>query len=306
MPVSSFPITEDTAATLQQFAVFTFGGRLYQGIVLNDPDTGDSVQVNSDGSLGVRLSDGTDSLVINTDGSLISRISDGTDTLGVNADGSLVVRLSDGTDTLLVNADGSINVAFAVGAEVKITDGTDDLAINADGSIGVRVSDGTDSLGVNADGSVVARISDGADTLLVNADGSIGTRISDGTDSLGINSDGSLVVRLSDGTDTALVDATGHLLVAGTFTPAKGAKTFSANAPTVAAALALAANASRITALIQNTGAVDVWLGKDGTLTTSNGFYLRAGDIYSDGDSTDAWWAITAGSTAALRIIEVA
>ena len=165
MPVSSFPITQDVAATLQQFAVFTFGGRSYQGVILNDPDTGVAAQVNADGSL---------------------------------------------------------------------------------------------------------------------------------------------VIQISDGTDTALVDGTGHLLVAGSFTAAKGAKTFSANAPTVAAALALAANASRVTALIQNTGAVDVWLGKDGTLTTANGFFLRAGDTYSDGDSTDAWWAITAGAVAALRIIEVA
>lgn len=208
--------------------------------------------------------------------------------LGVDSGGRITVRLSDGTDVLLVNADGSI---------------------------GVRLSDGTDALGINSDGSVFVRLSDGTDTLLINGDGSLTAalvagskiKVTDGTDDLAVNSDGSLVVRLSDGTDTALVDATGHLLVAGslTTTPAKGTPLVTANAPGAAAAICLAANANRISAVIQNVGAVDVYVGPVGVLTTT-GILLEQGASLVDNNATAAWYAITGGSAGALRLLEVA
>lgn len=89
-------------------------------------------------------------------------------------------------------------------------------------------------------------------------------------------------------------------------TPAKGTKTFSTAAPTNAAASILAANASRKTALIVNAGSVTVYLGKDNTVTTSNGIPLAVGAAIEDDRSTDAWYGITASSTGDLRILEVA
>ena len=40
MVATDFPISEDTAAVLRQFAVFPIAGRYYQGIILNDPVSG--------------------------------------------------------------------------------------------------------------------------------------------------------------------------------------------------------------------------------------------------------------------------
>ena len=88
--------------------------------------------------------------------------------------------------------------------------------------------------------------------------------------------------------------------------PSTRAKTFSAVTATTTAAAALVANTSRITAMIQNISATDCYLGKDNTLTTSNGILLAAGAALVDDDSTDAWWSRTASGTASLRIVEVA
>lgn len=85
-----------------------------------------------------------------------------------------------------------------------------------------------------------------------------------------------------------------------------GSKTFADPAPTSTAASVLAANTSRKSCTIQNVGTVDVYLGKDNTVTTTNGLKLAAGDTLTDDVSTDAWWGITASGTADLRVLEVA
>jgi hypothetical protein len=86
----------------------------------------------------------------------------------------------------------------------------------------------------------------------------------------------------------------------------RGSKTFTTAAPTTSAASVLAANSSRVVAIVQNVGSVDVYVGKDGTVTTSNGLLLSAGSTLVDDASTDAWYGITGSGTAALRIVEVA
>jgi hypothetical protein len=84
-----------------------------------------------------------------------------------------------------------------------------------------------------------------------------------------------------------------------------GTKAFTTNAPTNAAAQALAANSGRIKALITNNGTMTAYLGKDNTVTTSNGVPLYVGASVEDDVSTDAWYAIVASGTGDLRIVEV-
>lgn len=88
----------------------------------------------------------------------------------------------------------------------------------------------------------------------------------------------------------------------------KGNKTFSQVANVgVAAALVLAANGNRRAALLRNVGATDCYLGKDNTVTSANGFLLKATDPpFMDARSIDAWYAITASGTTTLAVIEVA
>lgn len=87
---------------------------------------------------------------------------------------------------------------------------------------------------------------------------------------------------------------------------ASSTKTFSDPAPTTSAAVVLSANALRTSCLIQNVGTVDVYLGKDNTVTTTNGIKLAAGASLADDASVDAWWGITASGTADLRVLETA
>lgn len=82
-------------------------------------------------------------------------------------------------------------------------------------------------------------------------------------------------------------------------------KIFSTAAPTNAAASILAANDGRRSALFRNVGTVAVYLGKDNTVTTVNGFLLDVGDSFEDDRTTSAWWGITASGTGDIRIIEV-
>lgn len=113
------------------------------------------------------------------------------------------------------------------------------------------------------------------------------------------------LVYAGDGSRTAIgADANG--LDVDVVRYPKGSKTFSDPAPDNTADLVLAANASRISATIQNVGAIGVYLGKDNTVTTATGLYLPAGGSIVDDVSTDAWWAITSSGTADLRVCEVA
>lgn len=86
----------------------------------------------------------------------------------------------------------------------------------------------------------------------------------------------------------------------------KGSKTFSDPAPGTGAASIVGANANRVSVTIHNAGTVTVYLGKDNTVSTSNGLPLPPNATLSDEVTTDAWWAIVAAGTGDLRIIEVA
>lgn len=109
-----------------------------------------------------------------------------------------------------------------------------------------------------------------------------------------------------------IVDESGNVIGTATHPlissdePAKGTRTFSTAAPTNSAAQALAANTSRKEALIYNNGTMTVYLGKDNTVTTSNGLPLAPGATLRDDRATGAWWAIVASGTGDLRIVEVA
>lgn len=84
----------------------------------------------------------------------------------------------------------------------------------------------------------------------------------------------------------------------------RGVTAFTDPAPTTSASVVLAANSSRVTAMIQNVGTVDVYLGPSG-VTTSTGLLLEAGATLTDDLSTSAWYGITASGTADLRVCEV-
>ena len=99
------------------------------------------------------------------------------------------------------------------------------------------------------------------------------------------------------------VEVTGGIISS---TVAKGDKDFTDPGPSSSASSVAAADPERISLTIHNAGTVTVYLGKDNTVTTSNGFPLVAGATLSDETSVDAWWGITASGTGDLRIIAVA
>jgi hypothetical protein len=84
----------------------------------------------------------------------------------------------------------------------------------------------------------------------------------------------------------------------------KGNKSVTQTGPTNTAAQVLAANTARQSALFYNNGTQTIYLGKDNTVTTSNGMPLTAGASLEDRESIDAWYAIVASGTGDLRIIE--
>lgn len=84
-----------------------------------------------------------------------------------------------------------------------------------------------------------------------------------------------------------------------------GTKQFSQIAPDGTATLVVATNRNRTTLIIQNVGTVDVYLGGDDSVTTLTGLLLPASGTLNDEDSGDAWYAITEGDTADLRVLEV-
>lgn len=85
----------------------------------------------------------------------------------------------------------------------------------------------------------------------------------------------------------------------------RGEKTITTAAPDTTPAQVLPVNIQRIAVTIQNVGSVDVYLGTDDTVSSSNGLLLKAGSYISDDSSIDAWWAVAASGTADLRIVEV-
>lgn len=91
----------------------------------------------------------------------------------------------------------------------------------------------------------------------------------------------------------------------GSSTPKHGSKHMSNVSVTNAATQILAANSSRLQALIANNGSATMYLGKDNTVTSSNGIPITSGQYLIDDVTTDAWWGITASSTADTRTVEV-
>jgi hypothetical protein len=85
----------------------------------------------------------------------------------------------------------------------------------------------------------------------------------------------------------------------------KGTKSTAAVAPTSTALLALAANTSRLNAVLYNNGVQTIYLGVDNTVTTSTGQPLAPGCALYDSDSSDAWYGIVASGTGDLRVTEV-
>lgn len=78
---------------------------------------------------------------------------------------------------------------------------------------------------------------------------------------------------------------------------------------TTTAGQLLADNPNRRAAQFRNTDAsVSVFIGRDNTVTSSGstkGMELKAGEVYTDRVSRDAWYVITASSTADIAVIEV-
>lgn len=86
----------------------------------------------------------------------------------------------------------------------------------------------------------------------------------------------------------------------------KGTNTTTTVQPTGTATLIVNVNANRTNLLIYNAGSVTVFIGKSSSVTTSNGIPLQVNASLEDTKSNDSWYAITAGGTGNLRIIETA
>jgi hypothetical protein len=67
----------------------------------------------------------------------------------------------------------------------------------------------------------------------------------------------------------------------------------------------LAADKSRLKALLVNAGSSTIYLGHDNTVSSSNGIPLGASADYEDDVSVDAWWAVVGTGTGDLRVESV-
>jgi hypothetical protein len=74
---------------------------------------------------------------------------------------------------------------------------------------------------------------------------------------------------------------------------------------TTSAAVALAANANRIGGLIQNNGAVNVYISLTVTAVTTKRFVLAPGGVFSLAGIQSAVNVLAASSTAALYCLEL-
>lgn len=194
------------------------------------------------------------------------------------------IKISDGTDTLAVNADGSLNATVtATDLDIRDLDHASDS---------VKVGDGTDFLEINADGSLNATVS--ATDLdirdLSHAQDSV--KIGDGTDFLAVNADGSINVM---GALTVSPDSFSTW------------KTTNQAVTTSASQLAATPLAGRDSIIIQNVGAVSVYVGPDNSVTSSNGLEIpgKSSQEIALGDDADLW-AITASGSSNVRLAEYA
>jgi hypothetical protein len=88
---------------------------------------------------------------------------------------------------------------------------------------------------------------------------------------------------------------------------AKGAAalTHNQNALSTSAEVVIAANSARVYAEITNHDvAINVFLGKDSSLTTSNGYLLAPGKAFGFARYTGPVWAIAASGTPTVSFIE--
>lgn len=156
---------------------------------------------------------------------------------------------------------------------IKVSDGSgNDLAIDASGYITIA----------NTSFAVTATDLDIRDLTHV----SDSVKIGDGTDFLAINSDGSI----NTATTTAGLDSW---------------QTSVFSATTTAAEIAATPLANRKKMIIQNLGNNDVYIGENNSVTSSNGIRLPKGASleFEFGDGSNIW-ALTASSTADLRVSE--
>jgi hypothetical protein len=77
------------------------------------------------------------------------------------------------------------------------------------------------------------------------------------------------------------------------------------NALSTTAEVVIAANAARHFAEIKNSDtSISVYLGKDGSVTSSTGHLLKAAESFGFGDYTGAIWAVAASGTPTVTYVE--
>lgn len=94
--------------------------------------------------------------------------------------------------------------------------------------------------------------------------------------------------------------------MASTFGTDKGGRVPS-NVSVTGTATLLIASGGRKSVTFQNQGSVDVYLGASGVTTSgaTAGYKLAAGASITDTGSNDAWYGITAGTTANVHVIAI-
>jgi len=185
-----------------------------------------SLQVDSSGRLIVAANLNVD--LDHTEDSVA--IGDGTDLLDINSDGSLTVRLSDGTNSAVIDGSGNLQVVetnsadiltslqllddavFAVDDAAGATDaGFQILAVRDDALATLTEVDGDytrlrtndrGALWIKPDGDIAVTATDLDIRDLTHVSDSVS--IGDGTDTLGIEADGSILTRLYDSGGTGL------------------------------------------------------------------------------------------------------
>lgn len=95
-----------------------------------------------------------------------------------------------------------------------------------------------------------------------------------------------------------MVEAPGAQSVAAAFTAGQ-------NALSTSAEVVIASNTARKFASVNNTdGAIAMYIGKDATVTTANGYLLKAGATLDINGYSGPVWAIAASGTPILSFIE--
>ena len=169
------------------------------------------------------------------------------------------------------------------GAGDNLTDGT--LASQMyiyDGTNFDRVTGDTTN-GVDVD---ITRMNDGGNTISVD-DGGSTISIDDGGGSITI-----------DGTVTTTPSGVQDINTATSSTITTGQVTVSTSAT-----LIIAANSSRRSVVVRNTGSTDMYIGASG-VTTATGFLVKASEAFTVDRSTAAIYGVVASGTTTTNYIE--